>query len=465
MADSSNPISRAGAWLFERTHAAAVARFRGVPGPRPVFPLGNLGDFTGAKPWEVLGRYVRAHGGGPLVVWWSGGEPVVTPATPEAAREVLTREDDFYKDAPRRALTPLLTEVDPLLANPPAWEAVRARSLFALPGMRDWLDAQLPRFAGRVRGRLRALADAPAEDARLVLREVTFDVFTEMAVGDDLDDGAYDDVMTMARAGDARLRALRSVPEEVDDAPFLRARDALRERFVAAVADARARGCRGRTDLVAHALERGTALSDAELAAALANLYFTGLFTTSSALLGTLWALTNHADARRAVRESVRALGGGPWTAGGLAAVGPLDAAIREATRLFPPTPVCVRNSARDREVTLGGVALPPDTRVFLSSYALHRDPRVWDEPDAFVMARWTDARRAEIPYGDGRFWPFGIGRRACAGQEIALAFVRAAVAVAVGEADARVGEGAAMAGDGFFASFSPAGLSLIVPA
>jgi cytochrome P450 len=462
--DAPGPIAQGAAWLFARAHDDALARVRGIPGPTPLFPLGNLGDFVGAKPWEVLLGYVRAHGDEGLVCWWWGGEPVVTPASPESVRAVLgTQELDFYKDSPGRALLPLLTDVEAFLANPPAWESVNARSLFALPGMRSWLDAQVPRFADRARARLGALRGAAPEDALNLLRRMGFDAFTEMAVGEVFDDGAFDDMLAMAREGDARMTAMGSIDDEPGDAAFARARDALWGRFRVCVTASRGGDLRGRVDLLAHALAQGSALDDDALVAALANLYFSGLFSTTSALLSTLWALTKHADARDAVHEECSTLTA-PWTAGALAEVGSLDAAIREATRLYPPVPVYLRNSAADRAVTLSGHTLPPNTRVFLSNYAIHRDARSWEDPDEFVPARWTAELRAQVPYGDARFWPFGFGRRACAGQEIALAYIRAVAAVAVAELDARVGDGEELRGESFFACFSASGLRVRVP-
>lgn len=455
-------IARGSAWVFEQTYGDALESVRGIPGPTPLFPLGNLGDFLGEKPWEVIARYVRAHGG-ELVCWWWRGEPVVTPATPAAAHAVLVSQElDFYKDAPLRALTPLLTDVEAFLANPPLWEEVSARSLFALPGMRAWLDAQVPRFAARARQRFAALVGAHPEDALNLLRRMTFDAFTEMAVGETFDDGAYDDMLTMARGGDDRLKALGDIAEDIDDSAFVRARSALWARFSRCVESARREGTEGRTDLLAHALTSGAKLSDDELPAALANLYFSGLFSTSSALQSTLWALSNHPEVAAEVRAAVRGAKE-PWTAASLESIGALDAVIREATRLLPPVPVYLRTSVATKEVRLGGHELPANTRVFLSNYALHRDPRNWDEPDTFKPSRWTDEARAAIPYGHGAFWPFGMGRRACAGQSIALAYLRAVVGASLVEHTVCVGEGAPLTTDSFFACASLDGMELVV--
>ena len=92
------------------------------------------------------------------------------------------------------------------------------------------------------------------------------------------------------------------------------------------------------------------------------------------------------------------------------------------------------------------------------------RDPRTWDEPDAFKPERWTPERCEAVPYGHESFWPFGMGRRACAGQSIALAYVRAVAAASLTGRDLRVGDGQPLRGDKFFACASPDGMEVVVP-
>jgi len=60
-----------------------------------------------------------------------------------------------------------------------------------------------------------------------------------------------------------------------------------------------------------------------------------------------------------------------------------------------------------------------------LSTYAHHRDGRVWDDATTFDPGRWGDtASRANDAY-----FPFGAGPRVCIGRQIALTEAQFALA------------------------------------
>jgi cytochrome P450 len=146
-----------------------------------------------------------------------------------------------------------------------------------------------------------------------------------------------------------------------------------------------------------------------------------------------------------------------------LAGAPALEQAIRETLRLYCAVPIVTRNTAPDREVELGGHVLPPDTTIFLSSYAAHLDPRSWPDADEFLPARWSPEVIAANPYGSGKFWPFGRGTRACAGRDFALAYLRATLAVTIVEFDVQVGKGQKFEGEMFFACVAAKGLEMSV--
>ncbi len=91
---------------------------------------------------------------------------------------------------------------------------------------------------------------------------------------------------------------------------------------------------------------------------------------------------------------------------------------FRETLRLYPPVPMMVREAVqdetfRDRKVKRG-------SQVVISPWHLHRQERLWDNPDGFDPARWgtengkTCARDAYIP--------FSAGARVCTGAGFAMA-------------------------------------------
>jgi cytochrome P450 len=57
----------------------------------------------------------------------------------------------------------------------------------------------------------------------------------------------------------------------------------------------------------------------------------------------------------------------------------------------------------------------------------MHRDPRYFDDPDAFRPERWLDGLENRLPAG--AYFPFGDGPRRCIGQGFAL--LEAAIVIA----------------------------------
>jgi cytochrome P450 len=85
-------------------------------------------------------------------------------------------------------------------------------------------------------------------------------------------------------------------------------------------------------------------------------------------------------------------------------------ALVREALRLYPAAWWFSREIKRTIE--LGGRTLRPGTSVLISPWQLHRDPRSWDDPDAFRLDR---------AYTGRAYVPFGTGPRACIGMGVAM--------------------------------------------
>jgi cytochrome P450 len=71
----------------------------------------------------------------------------------------------------------------------------------------------------------------------------------------------------------------------------------------------------------------------------------------------------------------------------------------------------------------LGDATLPAGAYAFVPIAAIHRDPRVWPDPDAFRLDRWA------TPPSRGTYLPFGGGPRRCIGEHFARLEAREMVA------------------------------------
>ncbi|KAK3221608.1 hypothetical protein Dsin_008633 [Dipteronia sinensis] len=91
-----------------------------------------------------------------------------------------------------------------------------------------------------------------------------------------------------------------------------------------------------------------------------------------------------------------------------------LQSIISETLRLYPAAPLLVPHMSSE-DCTVGGYHVPRDTILLVNAWAIHRDPKLWDDPNSF------NPERFEIGEGEARkLMPFGLGRRSCPGSGLA---------------------------------------------
>ena len=93
------------------------------------------------------------------------------------------------------------------------------------------------------------------------------------------------------------------------------------------------------------------------------------------------------------------------------------NAVIKESLRCYPVAWVTQRVALED--VAIRGYHIAKDTAIWLSPWLVHRDPRWYDEPDAFVPERWLKDK-AELPPRQA-YLPFGGGPHICIGNGLAM--------------------------------------------
>ncbi|TMW65592.1 hypothetical protein Poli38472_008234 [Pythium oligandrum] len=107
-----------------------------------------------------------------------------------------------------------------------------------------------------------------------------------------------------------------------------------------------------------------------------------------------------------------------------------LDAAIKEALRLYPPVPSTLKQVVRDT-VVCGDIPLLKGQLVALPTYAMGRNPDVWG-PDAneFKPERWIDPGTGQLRHvPSSKFSTFHSGPRTCIGMNLAMLELRLVVA------------------------------------
>ncbi|VFQ86311.1 unnamed protein product [Cuscuta campestris] len=106
-----------------------------------------------------------------------------------------------------------------------------------------------------------------------------------------------------------------------------------------------------------------------------------------------------------------------------------LQAAVKEGMRLYPAAPLLVPHRAME-DCIVGGYTVPKDTVLYANAWKIHRDPRVWPDPERFSPERFLEGSGGgDDPGRHFGFIPFGIGRRSCPGMSYALKVTHLTVA------------------------------------
>ncbi|KVI06604.1 cytochrome P450 [Cynara cardunculus var. scolymus] len=98
-----------------------------------------------------------------------------------------------------------------------------------------------------------------------------------------------------------------------------------------------------------------------------------------------------------------------------------LQAIIKETLRLYPPGPLSVPHHSRN-DCIVAGYNIAKGTRLFVNLWKLHRDPKVWSDPNLFQPERFlTSKKDIDVKGNHFELLPFGSGRRMCPGVSFAL--------------------------------------------
>lgn len=196
--------------------------------------------------------------------------------------------------------------------------------------------------------------------------------------------------------------------------------------------------------------DTGKGFSTQEMISESITLVVAGSDTTSTAISSTFFYLADNKHAYDKVTQEVReAFKNKPFGEEGVAS-GPelsdcayLRACVDEALRMSPPN-----GAALTREVMAGGLNigdhhLPAGTVVSVPVYAIHHDPRYFEEPFSYRPERWVDDDgTGSIKRARSVFNPFSMGIRGCLGRSLAYHEILTTVATVLYFGDFQFAEG-----------------------
>jgi hypothetical protein len=101
-----------------------------------------------------------------------------------------------------------------------------------------------------------------------------------------------------------------------------------------------------------------------------------------------------------------------------------LDHVITEALRLYAAIPMTLPR-VLTAAMKVQGIDIPSGTNIGAQCYSLHRDKRIFPDPEVFEPSRWSQATKQMRD----QMWAFSSGSRACIGKSLALMEMKFVVA------------------------------------
>jgi cytochrome P450 len=300
----------------------------------------------------------------------------------------------------------------------------RARAIMMPAFHREQIDASTAVMTQEAERALDALVPGEVIDIYEWMRNLAMRIAMRALLGLDPDDHAHG-----AAAAHHFERALSFYGTEPQmrllrgpGTPWARlvgSRRVLDEIIFSEITRRRAAGDSERLDILSLLItaqdEEGAQLSDREIHDQVMTLMFAGHDTSTSTVSFLLYETARHPDvAQRLREESDRVLGGRPPSPQHLGKELPyLEMVVDETLRLYPPAWIGPRRAIADFEFE--GQPVPAGTAVNYCSWASHRLPEVFEDPEAFIPARFEPERKAALPRG--AYVPFGGGQRICIGK------------------------------------------------
>ncbi|PHT98285.1 hypothetical protein BC332_32805 [Capsicum chinense] len=153
--------------------------------------------------------------------------------------------------------------------------------------------------------------------------------------------------------------------------------------------------------------------------------------TTAVHLNWVMATLLNHRDAMKKVQEELDTnVGRNRWVEeSDIRDLVYFQAVVKETLRLYPPAPLLGAHESVE-DCIVQGYHIPKGTRLWVNTMKLHRDPKIWSNPDTFDPERFlTSQAGVDVRGQQYEFIPFGSGRRSCPGITYATQVTHLAIA------------------------------------
>ncbi|KAM7494131.1 hypothetical protein LguiB_028740 [Lonicera macranthoides] len=411
------------------------------PGPRGLPLLGNLLSLD-PELHTYFASLARTHG--PILRLWLGKKVGIVVTSPGLAKEVLKDHDATFanRDVPEAGKEATYGGLDIVWTpNGPQWRMLRKVCVREMLS-NTTLDSVYSLRRREIRGTIQYLhsrAGSPVNVGEQMFLTV-MNVITSMMWGGTMEGEERANLGTEFRQVVNEMTGLLGMPNLSDFYPGLARFDlqgikkkmkglALRfDRIFEKMIDQRMKmdGPIESKDFLQVLLQlkdegdSKTPFTITHLKALLMDMVVGGTDTTSNTVEFAMAELLNKPEAMKKAQEEIEEVVGKdniveeshtpklPY----------LYAIMKEVLRLHPALPLLVPHCPSETS-TIGGYTVPKGSRIFVNVWAIHRDPLIWENPLEFRPERFLDGKW-DYSGNDFNYFPFGSGRRICAGTAMA---------------------------------------------
>ncbi|VAI33919.1 unnamed protein product [Triticum turgidum subsp. durum] len=180
-------------------------------------------------------------------------------------------------------------------------------------------------------------------------------------------------------------------------------------------------------DAMEHPAATDVPITHDNIKAVIMDMFAAGTETSSSTIEWALAELMKNPKEMDKLQDEVRTKMEGEASWCDIGHLSYLRLVVKETMRLHMPAPLLVPRVCKE-QCRVGGYTIPAGSRVVINAWAMGRDPRYWEDADAFRPGRFLGTS-VDFKGGDFEFLPFGAGRRMCPGIEFGLAGVELCLA------------------------------------
>ena len=407
-------------WLFNTLNRNVVSQLQEIPGPEPIFPLGNALDLVTSTAFERMQQYGEEYG--EITLFWIFSQPNVLVNSPKLLEEVLMKNRDaYYKNAPRNQMKPIMRS-DMFIANGDDWAAKRSVHPFVQPDRDERFDELLPSIRRLIRQYYdQFAAQETIPDFYDLLWDLFFYVFGKAVLDSEMSPELLRDFKRIMNELSRRMQGLNISP----DPRFWTKLEHWFNFFQSLIRQRQQEDNRDEADNLSYGLNHDTGLTTDELRDQLSAGFVAGVNPVATTIVSTTYLLQKHPEVKQKLLNEIGdflAQHPDGYDVASVHQLQYLDQVVNETLRLYSTVPLFLRQVSSGPGVILNGYHIPEETPIWISSWALQRNAEYWANPDNFNPDRF------QVEAAAFTFLPFGAGPRACVGQSFARLCMKVAL-------------------------------------